>query len=166
MATEKDRVNTGLLGAITAILVLSVLGVSLAVMALVRSAEDEQVLIKSADAEKLKNETLGAQDTELTQPAGWADKAKGTATLPIDRAMGLVVEKIQANPEWATPPAPVVKDAGSDAETTDAETDAGAEDAAATATDAATDAGAQGETPAAPAAADAAQAPAAEAGAP
>ena len=166
MATEKDRVNTGLLGTIMAILVLSVAGIALAVTALVRSTADDQVALKSADADKAKNETLQAQDTELTQPAAWADKAKGTASIPIDRAMGLVVDKIRSNPEWATPPAPVVRDAGPDAETSDAEADTGAEDGGANATDAGAEPAAADAAPAAPQATDAGPTPRVEAGAP
>jgi hypothetical protein len=156
MSTEKDKVNTGLLGAIAAILTLSVIGVAFAVTALVRNSEDEQLAEKSAGAAQPAIDLKTQQETELTAATAWADKDKGTASVPIDRAMALVVDKIKANPEWATPaPPPPPEDAGTDgeadasdagaegdAETTGADTDAGAETTA--------DAGAQPAAPETP----------------
>ena len=134
MSTEKDKVNTGLLGAIAAILTLSVIGIAFAVTALVRNSEDEQIAEKSVGAAQPVMDLSKQQESELTAPAAWADKAKGTASVPIDRAMALVVDKIKDNPEWATP-APPPKDAGADGD--DDAGDAGAEgDAEATDTDA------------------------------
>jgi len=143
MATEKDKINTGLLGAIAAVLTLSVVGIAFAVTALVRSAEDDQVVTKSADAAKPWAEATKLQNDDLTAPAAWADKGKGTASVPIDRAMAIVVEKIQQDPSWATPaPPPPPEDAGTD--------DAAAEGAdGGTADDDAGEAGATGETDAA-----------------
>lgn len=147
MATEKDKVNVGLLGAITAVLALAVVGIAFAVTALVRNAQDEQVAEKSAEAERPAVELRQQQETELTSAAAWADKEKGTASVPIDRAMALVVDKIKANPDWATPaPPPPPEDAGAgDADAGD--TDGGATDTDGGATD--TDGGAAATTDAA-----------------
>jgi len=136
MSTEKDKVNTGLLGAIAAILTLSVIGVAFAVTALVRNSEDEQLAEKSAGAEQPAIDLKNQQETELTAAAAWSDKEKGTASVPIDRAMAIVVDKIKSNPEWATPaPPPPPEDAGTDGEADGG--DAGTEgDAEATDTDA------------------------------
>jgi hypothetical protein len=163
MATEKDNVNVGLLGAIAVVLTLSVLVIALGVTALVRSSEDEQVAEKSLDMRKPYDEMKSQQQGDLAAAAAWADKGKGTASVPIDRAMELVVKGVQADPGSATAPAPPPKpgaDAGDDAAA--AETDGGeagteATDAGAPDTDAAaaaSDAAPHAASDAAPAATD------------
>jgi hypothetical protein len=158
MATEKDNVNTGLLGAIAAVLTLAVLGIALAVTALVRSSEDEQVAIKSEEARKPFDEMKQQQSADLAGNLSWADKNKGTVRVPIDRAMQLVVKGVQEDPNSATAPAPPPK-AAPDA---DGGTEGGAggsadaSDGGAEAAAAATDAGAGAPSEAGTTAADAA----------
>lgn len=131
MATEKDNVNVGLLGSIAAVLTLAVLVIAFGVTALVRSSEDEQVAEKSLEMRKPYDEMKSTQQADLSAAAAWADKSKGTASVPIDRAMALVVQGVQADPGSATAPAPPPKaaaDGGDEAAATDADGgDAGAE---------------------------------------
>jgi hypothetical protein len=141
MATENDKVNTGALATLVAVGTAAMIGVSLAVNALVRhevgsiSAERDAV---GADAYRaLKQQQLD----KLAAPAAWSNRDKGEVSIPIERAMNLVLTDLKRNPWNATPAPP--PDAGADAamETTDAGADAAASD---------TDAGATPEPSAAP----------------
>jgi hypothetical protein len=135
MATIPDKVNTGALATIVAVGAISMVGISAALTAMVRSEVDQradQVGAKSdlGPVRKLK----GSQEAELNAPAA-RDPATGRAVVPIERAMDLVVEDLRQHPEHATAPPP--PDAG---KTNQAEGDAGA-----AADPAAGEAGATGE---------------------
>jgi hypothetical protein len=121
MATIPDKVNTGALATIVAVGAISMVGISAALTAMVRSEVDhraDQVGAKSdlGPVRKLK----GIQEAELNAPAA-RDPATGRAVVPIERAMDLVVEDLRQHPEHATAPPP--PDAGKKNE---AEGDAGA----------------------------------------
>src|SRR5688572_4288389 len=119
MTTEADKPNTGALATICAVLFLSVLGIALAVTALVRTTEEDDLSKKSVGARVPFEEMVGNQRSELNQGFEWVNRDAGFASVPIDRAMAIVLKNIQANPESATPPAPAgAADAGTDAEAT------------------------------------------------
>ncbi len=106
---------------------------------------------QSVDLERPTQDITLQQQGELVAPAAWADKTKGTATVPIDRAMQIVVKTLQANPAAASPPPPPPKEPDADAGT-EGDAAAAADDGGETATDGgetATDAGAttDGEAP-------------------
>ncbi|HEX6277929.1 MAG TPA: hypothetical protein VFZ53_33025 [Polyangiaceae bacterium] len=140
MATEDDKIDTGALATVVAVGAAGMIGISLAVNALVRhevgavGAGRDEV---GADAYRaLKQQQLD----KLSAPPGWADQNKGQVSIPIDRAMGLVLADLKRNP-WSATPAPP-PDAGADAaaETADAGAegaDAGADAAAGAGADAA-----------------------------
>jgi hypothetical protein len=112
MATEVDKVNTGALATIAAVLGFSVLGIAFAVTALVRHEEDSLVDNRSQGARAPYDEMRAEQQDGL---------AKGN--VPIETAMKSVVEGLKADPQSATPISPD-KDAGTTAtETTDAGTE-------------------------------------------
>ena len=122
MATIPDKVNTGALATIVAVGAISMVGISAALTAMVRSEVDtraDQVGAKSdlGPIRKLKS----AQEEELTGRA--RDPVTGRAIIPIDRAMQLVVEDLRQHPEHATAPPP--PDAGKKTESP-GDTDAGA----------------------------------------
>lgn len=119
MATEVDKVNTGALATIAAVLGFSVLGIAFAVTALVRHEEDSLVDNRSQGARQPYDEMHAEQQGSLEK-----------GIMPIETAMQKVVEGLKADPQSATPISPD-KDAGTTAvETTDAgaETDAAAEE--------------------------------------
>jgi hypothetical protein len=153
MATEKDRVNTGALATIAAVLALSILGIALMVTALVRTTEEEENGTLSEYSRKPFDDLAAEQQSALTTGPAWNKKGE-TASLPIDRAMALVVTRISSDPNAATPPQPP-PDAGADAESA-ADQDGGAEggEADGGTTDETAD-GAPAETDAAPAESDA-----------
>ncbi len=124
MATEEDRIDTGVLLTIGAVLTIAVVGVALAVTALVRAESDELVAEKGATANVRPIQELKREQSQAL-----------AGTLPA--AQKKVLDAIQQDPNAATDPAPV------DAATQEATPDAGAEaQDAATET---TEAGAEGE---------------------
>jgi hypothetical protein len=150
MATEADKVNTGALATIAAVLGLSVLGIALAVTALVRSEEDALVDNRSMGARRPYDDLRAEQQGALSGGA-----------VPIETAMANVVKGLQADPNSATPPSPAdaaaPEPAASDAGAEDP--DAEVESADGAAPEGESDAGAEPTEEPAPA-------PAAEAGAP
>jgi hypothetical protein len=135
MATEDDKIDTGALATVVAVGAVAMVGISLAVNALVRhevgtiGAGRDEVGANAYRA--LKKEQLD----KLSSSAVWADQGKGHVAIPIERAMNLTLADLKRSPWNATPAPPL--DAGADAamETPDAGTDAAVEtpDAATTA---------------------------------
>ena len=126
MATIPDKVNTGALATIVALGAISMVGISAALTAMVRSEVDtraDQVGAKSnlGPVTALKK----TQRDELSAPAK-RDPTSGRLMIPIDRAMELVVEDLRQHPERATDPPP--PDAGKKDDTvTDSDAGAGAD---------------------------------------
>jgi len=105
---EPDDLNVGLIATITIVGALLVVAIAAALTALVRSESTSYGLETGTYADlgkvrRLKDE----QKAKLEAPIGWADKAKGQVSVPIDRAMELVENDIQRDPFMATiaPPA-------------------------------------------------------------
>jgi hypothetical protein len=103
MATEQDAVSTGAIGTLVAVLALSVVAVGLGVTALVRS---EQTALE-AERETYANlrpirELKAAQLAELNATPAWVDRGRGVVTVPISRAMELVLEEAR-NPGRSAP---------------------------------------------------------------
>jgi hypothetical protein len=105
---EPDDLNVGLIATITIVGALLVVAIAAALTALVRSESTSYGLETGTYADlgkvrRLKEE----QKAKLQGPIGWADKAKGQVSVPIDRAMELVENDIQRDPFLATiaPPA-------------------------------------------------------------
>jgi hypothetical protein len=67
--------------------------------------------------DKAVSELKSQQRAALSAPAAWVDPGKRHVSMPIERAMEVVVEELQRNPASATPPEP---DAGPDARAPDA----------------------------------------------
>jgi hypothetical protein len=113
MATEEDRIDAGVLLTIGSVLTVSVLGVALAVTALVRSESDELTAEKGATANLRPIQELDKlQAAELEKPPTWFDRDAGLVTLALSRARTLMLEDIKKDPNKATWPAPPPPDAG------------------------------------------------------
>jgi hypothetical protein len=112
MATEEDRINTGVLLTIGAVLAIATLGVALAITALVRSESDQLVAEKGSTANLRPIQELEQQHQQaLEAEPAWFDQAAGQVSVPIARAKQLVLEDIKGDPSKATAIAPAV-DAG------------------------------------------------------
>src|SRR5688500_15346893 len=107
MATESDNVNSGALGTLVAVGTFAMLGISLVVTALVRAEIADEVQQKEVSADRAYRDLLAEQRAQLQAPAAYKDRASGSVSLPIDRAMELVVAGLAKDPNSATPPAPL-----------------------------------------------------------
>jgi hypothetical protein len=104
MASESDSVNTGALATIVVVGSLVVLSVAFAVTAYVRAEQDATDERNGTFANlRLVRDLKNQQTAELTSPATWVDRAKGTVQLPIEQAMALVADEIHDQPSSATP---------------------------------------------------------------
>ena len=143
MATENDKVNTGALATLVAVGTAAMIGVCLAVNALVRHEIGSVGALRDEVGGDAYRTLKQAQLDKLDAPAAWSDRGKGHVAIPIDRAMKLVIADLKRSPWNATPAPP--PDAGVDAAVETA--DAGA-DAAVEASDAGADAAITPEPPA------------------
>jgi len=113
MATENDSVNTGALGTLVAVGAAAMIGICLAVNALVRHEIGTVGAVRDevgADAYRtLRTEQLD----KLGAPAAWSNREKGHVSIPIERAMNIVLTDLKRSP-WNATPSPV-SDAGTDA---------------------------------------------------
>jgi len=101
MATEPDKVDSGVLGTLVAVLTFGLIATALAVTALVRTEADVLAAERSGTNEAYA-EMRGAQEADLNLPPAYMDQAAGVVRLPIDRAMQVVVRDLRRNPESAT----------------------------------------------------------------
>jgi hypothetical protein len=113
MATESDNVNSGALGTLVAVGTFAMLGISLVVTALVRAEMADEVQKKEVSADRAYRDLLAEQRAQLKAPAAYKDRASGSVSLPIDRAMELVVLGLAKDPNSATPPPAVGGSGGS-----------------------------------------------------
>jgi hypothetical protein len=104
----------------------SMVGVCLGVNALVRHEVNGMSAERAKPAEEPVRNLTAEQLGRLNAPPAWSDKAKGLVSLPVERAMEVVVADLARDPNTATPPPPV--DAGAEevvaAEVADASADA------------------------------------------
>lgn len=119
MATEPDKVDSGVLGTLVAVLSFGLLATALAITALVRTEEEVLAAERSGTNEAFA-EMRGAQEADLNLPPAYMDQAKGIVRLPIDRAMQVVVRDLRRNPESATPAKAVPNGDGAPADAAEA----------------------------------------------
>jgi hypothetical protein len=113
MATESDNVNSGALGTLVAVGTFAMLGISLIVTALVRAEMAEELMKKEVAADRPYRDLVAEQTAQLSAPAAYKDRGRGLVSLPIDRAMELVVSSLVKDPNSATPPPPIGGSGGS-----------------------------------------------------
>ena len=113
MATESDNVNSGALGTLVAVGTFAMLGISLVVTALVRAEMAGELEKKEVSADRPYRDLVAEQQAQLQAPAAYKDRGRGLVSLPIDRAMDLVVSGLAKDPNSATPPPPVGGSSGS-----------------------------------------------------
>jgi hypothetical protein len=145
MATENDKVNTGALATLVVVGTASMIGISLAVNALVRHEIGNVGAAREGQGELAYQDLRTEQLQRLSSPAALSDAGTNHVSVPIERAMNLVLADLKRSPWNATPAPP--PDAGADAavEAVDAGTEAA--DAGADAAPEASDAGFTPEPP-------------------
>ena len=103
MATEEDEVGTGAIGTMVAVLALAVVVIGLGVTALVRTEQSALSASRETGANlRPIRELRAVQLAELNGGPAWLDKAKGSISLPITRAMELVVDEVRSQQQAAT----------------------------------------------------------------
>lgn len=112
MAIQADKVNTGALVTLTLVGPAATLAIELAVTALVRHEVQSVEAKRSATADAEVRALKAEQRQKLEAAPAWADEKRTKVSLPIDRAMGLVLSDLRRNPQAATPAAPAGADAG------------------------------------------------------
>ncbi len=113
MATESDNINTSALGTIVAVGTLVTLAVILGVTALVRSEQDTALVAQNAMVnDRPVRELYAGQLAELNDGPAWVDREKGVVSIPIERAMDIVVNEYIRNPALATPVSTAVRGEG------------------------------------------------------
>jgi hypothetical protein len=145
MATENDKVNTGALATLVVVGTASMVGISLAVNALVRHEVGNVGAAREGQGELAYQDLRTEQLQTLSSPARLSDAGTSHVSIPIERAMNLVLADLKRSPWNATPAPP--PDAGSDAAAEVADAGADAADASADASLAASDAGPSPEPP-------------------
>ena len=107
MATENDRPNNGVIITLVAVGIFAMIAVSAALAAMARAeVRDELAASESyADLKGVRDLEHG-QRAKLEEGYAWADRNKGLVSIPIERAMKLVVDDIARDPNLATPVLP------------------------------------------------------------
>lgn len=110
MAAESDKLNTGAVATLVAVLALTMVAIIAVLITMVRTEVKAEVERKGGPVLTREYRDLAAaQRAELTDDPKWTDRKAGTLSIPIDRAMTRVVEELRSNPDLATA---VAADAG------------------------------------------------------
>jgi hypothetical protein len=88
------------------------LGIALVVTALVRAEVADETEKKEVAADRPYRDLVAEQKAKMDAPAAYVDRGKGLVSLPIERAMELVVGGLKKDPNSATPPAPAAAGSG------------------------------------------------------
>lgn len=112
MATESDNVNSGALGTLLSVGAVATLGIALVVTALVRTEIADEHDKKDVSADRPLLDLVAEQRAKMNAPAAYVDRGRGLVSLPIERAMELVVGNLKKDPNSATPPPPAAAGSG------------------------------------------------------
>lgn len=102
-ANEPDRVNTGALSVMIALVAFTTLAVALVVTSLVRQESRDLRAERDSTQDQPLRSLQAEQLSKLTASPSWADRAKGYVTLPLEKAMSLTLRAVQKNPYALTP---------------------------------------------------------------
>ncbi len=100
MSNEPDKVNSGALATLVALLALAMLGASLTITALVRAEVGEVGAERATPAQNPYRNMKAEQQAELVAAPAWSDRGKGLVSLPIDRAEKLMLGDIRRGHTW------------------------------------------------------------------
>jgi hypothetical protein len=130
MSTETDKVNTGALATLLAAGAFAVIAIAASVTALVRQDVETDRANKDLSFDQPVRELKAEQKAALDAPPKFLDSEHELVSLPIRRAMQVVVTGLERDPASATPPAPPGSELASDAGAAAGPADAGAAPAA------------------------------------
>jgi hypothetical protein len=96
MATQDDKLNTGALATVLAVLAVSTLGIAAALTALVRYETQNHGAEKGVAANLRSYRELSTkQRATLTAEPAWVDKEKQLVAVPVERAMELTLQELR-----------------------------------------------------------------------
>ncbi len=127
MSNEPDEVNSGALATMIVIVALSTLAVALVVTSLVRDETRELRHVLDQSQERGFRQLRAEQVGKLTAPPAWTDRAEALVSIPIDRAMTLVLEAARANPYSLSPGKPPEEEETEEEQTPEEEAEEAAE---------------------------------------
>jgi hypothetical protein len=103
MATQADKINTGALATIVIVLAISTLGISAALTALVRYETQVHGEQKGVNANlRTYRDLVNKQRADMSKEATWVDKGQERVSLPVERAMELVIQDLRKDGSLAT----------------------------------------------------------------
>ncbi len=103
MSNEPDEVNSGALATAIVLVALATLAVALVVTALVRTTTEEVLSDKDQTQERAFRHMKSEQLAALTAGPAYRDRATGLVSVPIARAMEIVLADIRENPQALSP---------------------------------------------------------------
>ncbi len=103
MSNEPDEVNSGALATAIVLVAFATLAVALVVTALVRNTTKEVLVDKDQTQERAFRHMKSEQLSSLTATPAYTDRATGLVSVPIDRAMEIVLADVRANPYAMSP---------------------------------------------------------------
>ncbi len=107
MTTGAERPHVGAAATLAAIVGLALVGTLSTVTVLVQIATEREVTRKGGEVSTRAHLDLeNAQRAELEEETQWVDRQAGVLSIPIDRAMELVVEQLARAPASASPEPP------------------------------------------------------------
>jgi len=103
MSNEPDQVNSGAVATAIALVALATLAIALVVEALVRNTTAEVLVAKDQTQENAFRHLKSEQAGLLTEAPAWTDRATGLVSVPIARAMEMVLADVRENPYAMSP---------------------------------------------------------------
>lgn len=100
---ERDDLNVPMIATVGAVSVILTVAIVIAVQALYFNYANSETMRKVIEAPTVNADSrLAEQEAKLAR-YGWVNRAEGTVTVPIERAMELVVDEYRASePSLAT----------------------------------------------------------------
>jgi hypothetical protein len=103
MSNEPDEVNSGALATALVLVAFTTLAVALVVTALVRDRTAEVLAVKDLTQSRAYRQLRAEQLGSLVAAPAWSDRATGSVSVPVERAMAMVIEEVTSNPYALTP---------------------------------------------------------------
>jgi hypothetical protein len=97
MSNEPDEVNSGALATALVLVAFTTLAVALVVTSLVRTTTADVLVEKDQTQERAYRHMKSEQVAQLSAGAAYRDRASGRVSVPIERAMEIVLADVRAD---------------------------------------------------------------------
>src|SRR6185295_19146790 len=107
MVTQADKTNTSVVATIVVVGAFAMIAISALLTAMVRSEEADVDAVRPMHADLDTIAALDKQQNEgLHAAPHWSDKEARRVSIPIERAIKLVLSELRKDPNLASPPVP------------------------------------------------------------